>query len=121
MLEVVPGCVTSAASTFAFFVRFLREVVRAAETVGNYLDKIEKLSIINYGPGGEPLTLGEMVVEVSWLDEDGKPLEKLVLTRSDDNGKATYIARSGASRLPGEVNRSTATQIERDLDVLFGD
>ena len=92
-----------------------------SETLGNYLDKIEKLSIINYGPGGEPLTLGEMVVEVSWLDEDGKALENLVLTRTEDDGKVTYIARSGASRLPGEVNRTTATQLERDLEVVFGD
>jgi hypothetical protein len=92
-----------------------------SETLENYLDKVEKLSVLRYGDTVAPLPAGDPVVEVAWHDEGGKVLERLTLSKGVDGEKTIWMARSGLSKVPGEVTRSTAEQLERDLGVVFGD
>ena len=91
-----------------------------SETLENYIDKVEKLSINRYGTETEPLGVGEPVVEITWYDEGDKVLEHLVLSKVDGD-KPKFIAKSNITFRPGEVSRSTAEQLERDLSVVFGE
>ncbi|MBI2377543.1 MAG: DUF4340 domain-containing protein [Deltaproteobacteria bacterium] len=85
------------------------------ETLENYVDKIEKLTARKYRPAGEE-PKGEAVLEVVWL-EDGKVKETMMLEKAKDE----YFARSGVTHLWTEVSKSTAQQLETDLETILRD
>jgi hypothetical protein len=89
------------------------------ETLANYLDKLEKLSALEYlgdakAPGGE-----SVVLEVSWVGEKDEALGKLTLSRSGEGETASYRALSTATRTPVKVSRVTGEQLERDLEAVL--
>jgi hypothetical protein len=91
-----------------------------SETLGNYLDKALKLTARKYGTAETKLPSGTLLFEMSWRDESDKPLQTLRLFKSDGK-RLSYTAQSEATRVPVEVSRSIAEQLERDLGAMLGD
>ena len=92
-----------------------------SETLGNYLDKVDKLTVSRYSRDGKPLEQGEPVLEVTWYDDGDAVLEHLTVSKTMDGKRTVFIGRSRTTRVPVELTRTIAEQLERDLSVLFGD
>ena len=88
------------------------------ETLGNYVDKVLKLTVRKYGTKESPLPEGKLIAEVHWQNDSGKTLDKLSLYRSDEK-RLSFLVRSDATQVPVEVSRSLGEQLERDLPVIF--
>lgn len=93
------------------------------ETVGNWVSKLDTLSVRTYSEDPKVLTDATLVLELAWIDPDDKKSETLSLYRKKaEKGDAQdYFAVGSATKLPVEVTRSVAEQLERDLAVLFSE
>jgi hypothetical protein len=93
------------------------------ETVSNWMTKIDRLRVTNYVETPEPAPKPEdTVVRVEYQGEHGKPLGFLELVRQPAAGakdKTEYLARSEHSRWFATVLRSTAEQIDQDLNTVM--
>jgi hypothetical protein len=89
------------------------------ETIENWLDKLTNLNASTYLEESA-LKDATPVFEVAWFEED-EAKERVTLYRVPDGDKQKYLARSTATRLPVEVPRSTAEQLEQDLAVVLAD
>lgn len=93
------------------------------ETVGNWVSKLDTLSVRNYLEAEDPLKDATLVLELAWIDPGDKKTETLSLyRRKAEKGDAEdYYSVGTATKLPVEVTRSVAEQLERDLAVLFSE
>lgn len=93
------------------------------ETVGNWVSKLDTLSVRNYLEGPDALKGATLVLELAWIDPADKKSETLSLyRRKAEKGEGEdYFGVGTATRLPVEVTRSVAEQLERDLAVLFSE
>jgi hypothetical protein len=93
------------------------------ETVSNWMTKIDRLRVTNYVETPEPAPKPEdTVVRVEYQGEHGKPLGFLELVRQPAaaaKDKTEYLARSEHSRWFATVLRSTAEQIDQDLNTVM--
>lgn len=90
------------------------------ETLGNFVDKLEKLTAIEYPEDGQKkFDVSEPVLEASWYDEDGKEIGRVKLVRNGEGKKADFYAASTATRIAAKVSRFTAEQLETSLKGLF--
>ncbi len=86
------------------------------ETLGNFLDKLDKLSAIEYPPDADKkFEAAEAVLEASWYGEDGKELGRVKIARDGEGKKADFYALSTATKKPVKVSRFTAEQLETSL------
>lgn len=86
------------------------------ETLGNFLDKLDKLSAIEYPDDGQgKFDAGAPVLEASWYGEDGKELGRVKITREGEGKKAEFYALSTATKKPVKVSRFTGEQLETSL------
>jgi len=90
------------------------------ETVSNWMTKVDRLRVTNYVETLDPAPKPEdVVVRLEFQGERGKPLGYLELTRrpaTDAKEKPDYVAHSERTRWNATVLRSTAEQIEQDLN-----
>lgn len=88
-----------------------------AEAAGNFVEKIERLSALEYldAPRADRFDAAPMVLQIRWMGADG-PLDTLELRRGDDG---RYWGRTAATHAPVEVSKSTGEQIESDLALVF--
>lgn len=91
------------------------------ETVSNWMTKVERLRVTNYVEAPEPPVKPEdTVVRVEYFNDRGKSLGYLEVVRRppppDSKERPDYLARSERSRWYATVLRSTAEQIEQDLN-----
>ncbi len=92
------------------------------ETLGNYLEKLEKLTASEYLQDESVFDKAELVLEAVWFAEDGDELGRVSLKREGSGKKAKYYARSKATRVPVKVSRFTAEALEQDAaSALSGD
>ena len=89
------------------------------ETLGNYVDKVLKLTARKYGTSESPLPQGDPLFSMSWENDSGKTLENVRLFKSDEK-RVSYLVQSEATHVPVEVSRTIGEQLERDLDVILG-
>lgn len=88
-----------------------------AEAAGNFMDKIERLSALEYldASRAERFEGAPVVLRVAWTGT-AKALDTLELRRAQDG---RYWARTAATHAPVEVSKSTGEQIESDLALVF--
>lgn len=84
------------------------------ETLGNFIDKLEKLSVAEYLEG-DRLEDAVPILEVEWTGAAGKRLGSAKLYRRGEGKTADYLAVSSTTRVPVKVSRFTGEQLERDL------
>lgn len=84
------------------------------DTLGNYLDKLEKLTAVEYEADTKAFDAATPVLEAVWYGEDDKELGRVSLRRAGEGKDATFYALSTATKLPVKVSRFTAEQLERD-------
>ena len=94
-----------------------------SETLGNYVDKLDKLSVSDYPNEGEKLPReGAPILEVTWYGEDeSKPLGNAEIWRVGEDKKAEYYAIGTTTHMVVKLNRTTAEQVERDLATALAD
>lgn len=93
-----------------------------SETLENYLDKLDKLTVSSFGTDSSPVETGEPIFEVTWYDDSDNVLEHLTVSKKAEEGKASeYAGKSGVTHVPARLSRSIAEQLERDLSVVFDD
>lgn len=90
-----------------------------SETIGNYVDKLDKLVITEYLADEAEMKDAEPVMEVTWFGEGDKPLGTTKILKKGEEKKAVFFATSPATRRPVKVSRFTADQLERDLKTLL--
>lgn len=91
------------------------------ETVSNWMTKVERLRVTNYVEIPEPPVKPEdTVAHIEYFNERGKSLGYLEVVRrppqGDSKERPDYLARSERSRWYATVLRSTAEQIDQDLN-----
>lgn len=90
------------------------------ETVSNWMTKVDRLKITNYVDAPEPpIKPEDQVVRIEYFNDRGKSLGFLELVRrpaADAKERPEYIARSERSRWYATVLRSSAEQIDQDLN-----
>jgi hypothetical protein len=93
------------------------------ETVGNWVSKLDTLSVRTYPEDADVLKDATLVLELAWIDPGDKKAETMALYRKKaEKGDAQdYFAVGTATKLPVEVTRSVAEQLERDLAVLYSE
>ncbi len=89
------------------------------ETLGNYIDKLDKLSVVEYPEDTKIIEKATLILDVNWLDDRDKPLGSIKLYREGEGKKANFYAVSPATRVPVKVSRFTGNQLEEDLKVLM--
>jgi hypothetical protein len=94
-----------------------------SETLGNFVDKLDKLVVSDYPNEAEKFPReGTPIVEVTFFGEDeAKPLGNAEIWRVGDDKKAEYYAFGTTTHMPVKLNRATAEQIERDLATALAD
>jgi hypothetical protein len=95
-----------------------------SETIENYIDKLDKLSVIEYANDEEKYpAAGTPVLVVAWFGEDEMlPINTTEIWKAEgEDKKAEYYAVSQATRLPVKLSKFAAEQIERDLATVMGD
>jgi hypothetical protein len=94
-----------------------------SETVGNYIDKLDKLSALEYPTEETPYPrTGTPVVIVTWYADDEKTVSSTVeVWRVGEDKKAEYYAISNTTHVPVKLAKFSAEQIERDLATAFAD
>jgi hypothetical protein len=90
------------------------------EALGNYIQKIDRLSALSFLPDSEAFDAATPVLEVTWLDEDGEVLDTLDL-RKTSGPKPEWLALTETLGRPARVSSRAAEQLEADLGVVFGD
>ncbi len=89
------------------------------ETLGNYVDKLDKLTAVEYLEDAKVIEKATLILAVNWLDDREKPLGSTKLYREGEGKKANFYAVSPATRVPVKVSRFTGNQLEEDLKVLM--
>lgn len=84
------------------------------ETLGNYLEKLEKLTASEYLKDETAFEAAEPVLEAVWFAEDGDELGRVSLRRTGTGKDATYYALSKTTRVPVKVSRFTAEALQQD-------
>lgn len=84
------------------------------ETLGNYLDKLEKLTAVEYLEDAKAFDTATPVLEAVWYAEGGDELGRVSLRRTGEGKAANFYATSTATKFPVKVSRFTAEQLERD-------
>lgn len=90
-----------------------------SETLGNYVDKLDKLVVTEYLTDEAEMKDAEPVMEVTWYGENDESLGTTKIFRKGEDKKAVYFATSPATHRPVKVSRFTADQLERDLKTLI--
>jgi hypothetical protein len=91
-----------------------------AETIENYIDKLDKLVVTEYVEDEKEMKEAVPVMEVTWYGESEKSLGTTKILRKGADKTSTYYATSPATRVPVKVSRFTAEQLETDLKTLIG-
>lgn len=88
-----------------------------SETLANFIDKLDKLSVAEYPPDGEPFPRqGTPVLNVTWYGDDDKTVTANVEVWRVGEGKdANYYGLSELTHVPTRLQKYSAEQIERDL------
>ena len=97
------------------------------ETVGNWMQKLERLRVMNYvETPSKPVTPEDVVVRVEYFDKGSQvgfvELVKLPPkepAKDPAKQKAQYLVKSENTRWYAEVLASTAEQVEQDLASVF--
>ncbi len=89
------------------------------ETLENYLDKLDKLVVVEYLADDGALEDAVPILEVTWYGENEKSFGTTKLVRKGEDKKAEYYATSPATHVPVKVSKFTAEQLERDLKTLM--
>ena len=90
-----------------------------SETLENYLDKLDKLSVTEYLESEEALADATPVLEVTWYGENDKSFGTTKLMKRGADKELEYYAISPATRVPAKLSKFTAEQLERDLKTLM--
>lgn len=101
---------------------FTEKPDKVAQTLGNYIAKVEQLSALEYVSDREQFDTAAPVFELIWTGEGGGEVGKVDLRRrtvDGGTGKPEYLARSPVSRVPVKVLTSLGEQLEADLALLF--
>lgn len=94
-----------------------------SETVGNYMDKLDKLSATDYANDTEKYPRnGTPILEVTWYGEDeAKPINTTEIWKVEGTDKKVdYYAISEDTRVPVKLSKFAAEQVERDLGTVMG-
>lgn len=95
------------------------------ETLGNWVDKLDKLTAVDYGTEEAKLPLeaeGTPILEATWYGDDGeKTLSTISLWKVGDDKKTDYYARATATRRPVKLSRLAAEQLEKDLESVLAE
>jgi hypothetical protein len=90
-----------------------------SETLENYLDKLDKLTVAEYVTDEAATKDAVPVLEVTWYGENLKDLGTTKLVRKGEDKDANYYASSPATHGMVKVSKFTAEQLERDLKTLM--
>jgi hypothetical protein len=94
-----------------------------SETLGNYVDKLDKLSALDYPPDDSPFPrAGTPVLIATWYGDDEKTVSATVeIWRAGEDKKAEYYAISNTTHIPVKLAKFSAEQIERDLATVMAE
>ncbi len=84
------------------------------DALGNYLDKLEKLTAVEYLADEAVFEKAQSLLEAVWFSEDGEQLGRIDLRKSGEGKSATYYAVSAATKVPVKVSRFTAEHLVED-------
>jgi hypothetical protein len=94
-----------------------------SETLGNYLDKLDKLTAVEYGAEEAPYPKPEQgtpVLIATWYGEDEKTVNATVEIWKKGEGKdAEFYAQSNTTHVPVKVSRFSGEQLERDVATIM--
>ncbi len=90
-----------------------------SEALGNYVDKLEKLSVSEYLEPDD-FESAALVLTVLWKDKGEQVLDRMELRRPGELKNSHYYARSAAVAAPVKVPVFFGEQLEKDLSVVFG-
>lgn len=87
------------------------------ETGENYVDKLDKLTVLEYAAEGSEFPRnGTPILVVTWFGEDeNKAVNTTEIWKAGAATKTEYYAISPATHVPVKLSTSPAEQIERDL------
>ena len=85
----------------------------------SFLLKLSRLNVRSYPTDQNVIDTATPVLEVSWKDDGGTVIGTTSLYRSGEGNAAKYYAKSDRTVLVGEVSRSTAGQLEKDLAAML--
>jgi hypothetical protein len=95
-----------------------------SETAGNYIDKLDKLSAVEYPNDDEKYPReGVPILEVVWFGEDeSKAINTTEIWKVEDKDKKVeYYAISENTKVPVKLSKHAAEQVERDLGTVMAD
>ena len=91
------------------------------EALGNFIEKLEKLTATEYADDPRDFDAAVPVLEAVWYSESNEELGRVQVRRQGEGKTATYFAKSPATHVPVEVSRFTAEQLERDAPSVLKD
>lgn len=91
-----------------------------SDILGNYVDKLERLTATEYLDDPERFEAATPVLSAVWIDEDGEVLDRLEIRKSGEGDDVEYYGRSRATRVPARLVRFNAQQLESDLSLVLG-
>lgn len=87
-----------------------------SETLGNYVDKLDRLTAIEYANDDAPYPKqGTPVLTSTWHGEDDKSVATIEIYKAGEKDKSEYYALSSLTRVPVKISKFMADQLERDL------
>lgn len=90
------------------------------EALGNYLEKLEKLTAVEYLQDAKVFEAATPVLEAVWYSEGGDELGRVDLRKVVGDKEPTYYAVSTATYVPVKVSRYTAESLEKDAASALG-
>ncbi len=85
------------------------------ETLGNYIDKLDRLTASEYPSDTTKSEAAKPFLEVQWLGADDQVLANFTLSKLGEGKDADFFARASATRRVVKVSRFSAEQLEREL------
>lgn len=94
-----------------------------SETLGNYIDKLDKLSATEYSTDDNKFPReGTPVLIATWYGEDeAKELGSTEIWKAGEDKKTEYYAISNTTRVPVKLSKFSAEQLERDLATVMAE
>ena len=91
---------------------------RPNQTFATFMERVERLSVMSYAPD---LDLGDLhlLATVEYSDEDGLPVDRLELYRSNQGDEPVYYVATDYTRVPGRIYSGLAGPLDEDLSQLF--